>query len=411
MSLAQALNVCRFLPTAGGTTDWTYSSAVTGYQSPAVANAINGATYHYRAESADLSQWEIGEGTYNSGTGVFTRTTVFSNSSGGTSKINFSTVPQVAIVLIKEDVRNPIIPGARLTLASGTPITESDVVGATTIYHTPSPHNIVECWNATTSSFDQFEVDELSLALDSNSGHTGYHQSGKQFHLGVFQSGGVPVLGSGVAWSSDTATGTGAGTCEVEIWKGRLVNKVSMTVRFGSASGNTVSVAARQFTIVGAFRASADGQAEDSLLKRYLSNLYNVAIRPMKVIDAATSWNYSTAINRQANANAANQCDWFHCVAGRAVSLSLKVLVTNNTSTVRNVQIGIGIDSTTVIAGAVGFVGSDITRLWSVEARYNGLPTIGRHIGVWIEQGNGSDTQTWYSFGGAVASLEGWTIN
>lgn len=98
------LDVCRFNPAAGGTADWTYSSAVTGYQSPAAAGAVNGAVYSYRAESNDLSQWEVGYGAYNSSTGVFSRTTVLFNSSGTTSKINFSTVPQVAIVALAEDL-------------------------------------------------------------------------------------------------------------------------------------------------------------------------------------------------------------------------------------------------------------------------------------------------------------------
>ena len=102
--MAAFLNVCRFNPTAGGTTDWTYASAVTGYQSPAAANVANGRLYKYRTESIDLSQWELGEGAYNTSTGVLARTTVLSNSSGTTSKINFSTVPQVAIVALKEDL-------------------------------------------------------------------------------------------------------------------------------------------------------------------------------------------------------------------------------------------------------------------------------------------------------------------
>lgn len=102
--MAAFLNVCRFNPTAGGTTDWTYSSAVTGYQSPSAAGVVNGRLYKYRAESSDLSQWELGEGAYNTGTGVLARTTVLYNSSGTTSKINFSAAPQVAIVALKEDL-------------------------------------------------------------------------------------------------------------------------------------------------------------------------------------------------------------------------------------------------------------------------------------------------------------------
>lgn len=98
------LDCCRFIPSAGGTTDWTYVSAVGGYQSPASANAVNNQSYHYRAESADLTQWEVGTGSWNSSTGVLTRATVLFNSAGTTSKIGFSTVPQVAIVALAEDI-------------------------------------------------------------------------------------------------------------------------------------------------------------------------------------------------------------------------------------------------------------------------------------------------------------------
>src|SRR5262249_52398355 len=50
------------------------------------------------------SQWEFGEGAYNTATGVLARTTVLYNSAGTTSKINFSDAPQVAIVALKEDL-------------------------------------------------------------------------------------------------------------------------------------------------------------------------------------------------------------------------------------------------------------------------------------------------------------------
>lgn len=102
--MAGLLNVCRFTPTAGGTADFTYSSAIVGYQSPSAAGVVNGRLYKYRAESADLSQWENGEGAYNTGTGVLTRATVLFNSAGSTSKINFTLTPSVGIVLLKEDL-------------------------------------------------------------------------------------------------------------------------------------------------------------------------------------------------------------------------------------------------------------------------------------------------------------------
>lgn len=105
------IDVCRFNPTLGGTTDWTYSSAVTGYQSPTAAGAVNGAIYSYRAENTALSEWEVGFGAYSSGTGVFSRTTVLFNSAGTTSNINFTSVPQVAIVALAEDLNLAVAAG------------------------------------------------------------------------------------------------------------------------------------------------------------------------------------------------------------------------------------------------------------------------------------------------------------
>lgn len=113
MAASSLIDGCRFTPTLGGLTDWTYSTAVIGYNSPALAGVVNGAQYSYHAQSADLSQWEDGIGLYNTGTGVLTRATVLYNSSGtGTAagqsgagtKISFSAVPQVAIVALKEDL-------------------------------------------------------------------------------------------------------------------------------------------------------------------------------------------------------------------------------------------------------------------------------------------------------------------
>lgn len=102
--MSSLLDVCKFIPTAGGTTDWTYASAVGGYQSPASAGAKNAATYSYRAESSDLTQWEVGTGVWNTSTGVLSRAAVLFNSAGTTAKIGFTSAPSVSIVALAEDV-------------------------------------------------------------------------------------------------------------------------------------------------------------------------------------------------------------------------------------------------------------------------------------------------------------------
>lgn len=100
--MAAFLDNCRFNPTLGGTTDWTFSSAVAGYQSPTAANVVNGTKYKYFAID-NSNNWELGEGAYNTGTGVLARTTIL-YSTNSNAKVSFAAAPQVAIVALKEDM-------------------------------------------------------------------------------------------------------------------------------------------------------------------------------------------------------------------------------------------------------------------------------------------------------------------
>jgi hypothetical protein len=102
--MASYLDGCRFYAASAGTGSFVYSSAVTGYQSPTAAGASDGATYRYRAESRDLSQWEIGTTVYTASTGTFTRTPTYS--SNGNSLVSFTRAPQVAIVVLSADLTN-----------------------------------------------------------------------------------------------------------------------------------------------------------------------------------------------------------------------------------------------------------------------------------------------------------------
>lgn len=100
--MASFLDVCRFTAASSGTGDFVVSAAVTGYQTPASAGAVNAAVYRYRAESSDLSQWEVGYGAYTTGSTTLARTTILFSSTG--SKVSFSAAPQVSIVALAEDL-------------------------------------------------------------------------------------------------------------------------------------------------------------------------------------------------------------------------------------------------------------------------------------------------------------------
>jgi hypothetical protein len=107
-------NVTKFTAASAGTGSFAVSAAVSGYQTPATATAVSGATYSYRAESADLTQWEVGTGVYTSSNVTLTRSPTI-NSVGGSSAINFTLAPQVGLVVLTPDIVRPYYFSASLS--------------------------------------------------------------------------------------------------------------------------------------------------------------------------------------------------------------------------------------------------------------------------------------------------------
>lgn len=282
-------------------------------------------------------------------------------------------------------------PGGRLTLTTALSVTSSDVTAAATIYYALHNHGFVSIYDGT--NWASLEYTELSLPLDSNSGHTGYHQSGKNFDLFLYVDSGTLRLASGPAWTNDT-TRADALTRK----NGRIVNNASITLRFGTASGDTVSAAANRALYVGTFRASADGQTEDSAAKRFLWNNYNrVARHARNAPETSNGWGYTTATIRQANANTANKFEYVRGTAEDEVSAYVQASAQNtNAGTV--VQVGVGLDSTS--AFATGFHNplqscAVANQQFAFFGSWRGCPGIGYHYCAWLEWSQAIGTTTW----------------
>lgn len=215
--MSSIIDGCRFTPTLGGTTDWTFSAAVIGYNSPALAGVVNSSIYTYRAESADLSQWEIGTGAYNTGTGVLARTTVLFNSSGsGTAagqsgagtKITFATVPQVAIVAIAEDLvgttTNNSMSGTQ-NVTNATDATSSSAGGAFTIAGGLAVAKKLFV-GAATAIAGAFKVTDTTEATGAGTTASGLFAGGLEVAKKFFAAG-IAAFTAGVA-STTTTTGS-----------------------------------------------------------------------------------------------------------------------------------------------------------------------------------------------------------
>ena len=162
-----------FRAVSSGTVDFVVSAAITGWQTPAAAVAVDAATYRYRATSDDGSQWETGTGVYTVSTTTLTRATVSYNSLGTTAKIAFTVAPQIAMTIFSTDIAalaplaSPSFTGTPLapTATSGTKNTQiastQYVSGGTVtfepniLYNTSMAFSVAA--NALTAAIKQFD--------------------------------------------------------------------------------------------------------------------------------------------------------------------------------------------------------------------------------------------------------------
>lgn len=121
------LDRCIFNSATQGTADFVVASPVTGFMTPAQANAVDGTQYHYAAQivsTAGIGQWEVGSGTYTAATTTLSRTSILFSSSSNT-KVNFTTTPQVMFSALAEDLPN-IAAGKALTVNNTLTFTGTD---------------------------------------------------------------------------------------------------------------------------------------------------------------------------------------------------------------------------------------------------------------------------------------------
>lgn len=383
------LDVCRFNPTLGGTTDWTYSSAVTGYQSPAAAGVITGAVYSYRAESSDLSQWEIGFGAYSGG--VFARTTVLFNSAGTTAKINFSTVPQVAVVALAEDLQNLIAPTGRLTLTSGVAVMTSSVAAATTVYYTGG--GFCPVYDGSTYRYAPFtEVSQLTT--DTTKSPAAVAASSLYDFFG-WMDGATFRVTRGPAWTN--ATTRSAGTALVLVG-GLLLNSVAITNGPAASRGTYLGTIASNASSSIDFIFGASGAGGVAAVFN-VWNAFNRVPVATTVTDSTASWTWTfvtSAAYRAVNNSAGNRVTFVRGLDIDAVSAAYNTVGQISATSV-NAQNAIGLDTTTTFSCSNSIWGGVASTVFlTASVNYMGLPGLGQHFLAPVEYIGNAGSVTYY---------------
>lgn len=271
-------------------------------------------------------------------------------------------------------------PQGRLTLTSNTPVMTANTTAQSTVYYAPFRGKYVPIYSGATWAMAAFS--QISLALNTSD-----NLSGSLYDVFVFDNSGTLTLGTGPAWSSGTARGTGAGTTELERKDGIWTNKVSITLKAG---GSTVGTpAGNRATYLGTIYCTANGQTGFSPMTTGASggaesfcalfNAYNRVPVQMKERDTATSWTYNSVTWRAANNSNANRISWLDGLQEIAPQAALQQYVAPAAN--NGHAIGIYVDATSGTPGEIAQSdnGSGANAM-TISTRTVSAPLLGKHF-------------------------------
>lgn len=355
-----------------GTGTITLGSAASGYQS---FSAAHGANATVDVLITDGTEWEVARAcTYTHSGTTLSRGTLEASSTGSaislTSAAVVSQIPTAQWGNWLESAMAGVLPGGRLTLESGVPVSTTDQTAKTTIYYTPYVHNTIPLWDG--ARWAPVTFSETSEAL-------GTITSGRPYDVFGFLSSGALDLEI-LSWTSDTARATA-----VTLQDGRYCK-----------SGDKTRL------LLGTFRTTATTTTEDSVTKRFVSNVYNRVPRRLFKTESTDNWSYSSTTTRQANANAGNQVEVVASLTDHALALSMFCM--GASSGPAYFSAGIGEDSTTAYSSEIINYqgGGTITTLIPLAANLSKMPAVGYHYYAWLEKNGSATATTFYSTNSGV---------
>lgn len=263
-------------------------------------------------------------------------------------------------------------PGIRLTLTQGTPVTTSDVTGATSVYAEPFNGGFMPLFRdaaGTTPVVCRLRASTVSLALGTLASATIPND------VFAYYAGDGDLGIEKLAWNSATARATAVDLVNGRYYKHNDYSRLLVGSFYPTATTTTED--------------SAGGTSSQVGGKRFLWNMYNRVSRSAKVIDGTTGWTYTSQTVRQANNASGNKVE---CVIGigdacARVRVLSSVIIAANFSHVA--EVGVGVNATDAMGGLITatFTNSPSTFYQSLQAEYVAIPAVGYNFFAWCERG------------------------
>lgn len=263
------------------------------------------------------------------------------------------------------------IPGGRLTLETGVPVSTTDQVDKVTLYYTPYIHNVVQLYNGT--EWLALTFTELSLDISA-------FTASKPYDIWIYNNSGTATLDSTV-WTDATTRATA-----LAYQDGRLVKSGDATRLY-----------------LGTIYMDAASKCQDKLLARFVSNFYNRVARPMFKNDA-TSHTYNSTDGRAWNNSTANKVEY---VAGFGHQITVIISgALKAGADAANAYFGAALDSFTVLDTDIGYVLNSNAQYISGGAVGGKFTPIGYHYVGAQEYGDAGNAASFTQFQ-LKASVEG----
>lgn len=338
-----------------GTSGYLLTSAGSGVDPTFTPNTLQALGIASGASGLVLTSAGTGTPFYAAVTptlGAVSGSTFYGNPGSGVAVPSAFTI-DTALTMLGIQIR----PGGRLTLTSGSPVMTADVSGASGIYYSPYQTALIPIFDGT--RFVYYSFPETLVAMT-----TGAHLPNNAYDVYGCISSGAPFFGIGPSWLAGAVTGTvnlrgtGAGSTAIQLLTGIQVNSNPITLRNGAALVS--GVASGQATYLGSvapaasgltnmmFKPAAASGGSNNWLGLY--NAYN-QVTVVSVERDTTTWTYSSAIWRAANASNGNRVTFLDGLGqSRAVAKVSVFAAANNGVTP---EIGVNFNSVTVTPSGV----------------------------------------------------------
>lgn len=262
-----------------------------------------------------------------------------------------------------------VIPGGRLTLATGVPVSTSDQTAKTIVFYAPYLHGFIDLWNG--SAWVQTPFTQKSVAVPAT--------DNTPFDIFGYPDAGQLALET-LDWASQVARATALTT-----QNGYLV-KNGDTTRLYLGTGQTTGVS---------------GQCEDSGANRKLWNHYNRQKRTFRKELSGSGYTYSTNTYRATNNDGDNRVEYVAGLGDAFIQGRNSQIVSSTGGVSAATNVGIGWSNTVANNGLQVVTCLVENTAHFVVCDFQGYATApGAGFLQALEKGaGGASTQTWTSAG------------